>query len=103
VTVHLRAEEIAVLDWIARRLYYADPVGIHDEPTTYVPSRAQAIRELIARYMHKNGDRVPLDEMIDLQAEWGRFWMREASWRRASIKKKVEGLVHPPRMPALSP
>jgi hypothetical protein len=103
VTVHLREEEIAVLDWIARGLWYGDPIGKGDEPTKYVPSRAEAIRDLITRYIYQYDERIPLEEMIDHQAEWGQFWVREASWRRASVRKKVAGLVLPPRMPALTP
>lgn len=102
VTLHLQPAEIAVLDWIARHLYYSNPIGPEDEPTNFVPSRAQAVRELIERYVGRWEGRIPLDDLIDRQEDWGRFWVREASWRRASVRRKCLGEVHPPSMPRLS-
>lgn len=102
MTLHLRPSEIACLDWIARRLYFANPCTETDEPSNWVPSRAQAIRELIANYMERRGVAyIPMDEMIATQEAWGAFWIREASYRRAGVTKKMAGLVKPPSMPAL--
>lgn len=99
ITLHLKPSEIAVLDWIARHLRNTHPIDRDDEPTNWVPSRAQAVRELIDRYVGRWDDHIPLEDLIDSQERWGMFWVREASWRRASVKKKAAGLVNPPLMP----
>jgi hypothetical protein len=99
VTLHLRASEIAALDWIARRMYFAHPIKPEDEPTKLCPSRAQAVRDLIENYMNRRGAAAPLEDLIDTQEDWGAFWVREASWRRASIPNKMIGKVKPPSPP----
>jgi hypothetical protein len=102
ITIHLTAEEIGILDWIARGLYYGHPIGPDDEPTNYVPSRAQAIRDLIENYKRRQEDRIPLTRLLRRQDEWGAFWIREASWRRASVKRKQFGEVRRPEPPPLT-
>lgn len=98
LTVHLRPSEIAVLDWIAYRMLMASPQTIDDEPTRLVPGRAEAIRSLIESYQIRYPG-APYERLKNRQMEWGDYWVREASWRRAGPKNKRNGKVTQPKLP----
>lgn len=83
VTVHLDERDLATLDAIAISLYYEYP---HDPAidrfASVYPGRAQAIRELCARWRKLNNEE-PENILGSLCSQLGAFFTREASWRRS--------------------
>lgn len=109
ITVHLNGLDAATLDAIAIELYRTFP---HDPPNgvespdelgrPVYPGRPEAIRWLCSKYRQqaaKGGRPTPFQALIKLRDKLAKFWVAEASWRRAKEGTTGKRPVPPWREP----
>ena len=104
LNLSLEPEILAILDAIAIDLYEKNPHQPPDRLSQTVPNRAEAVRELARRYAVAREQRnrpIPGDMLIKMREALGRFWKKEAVWRRnktgvASATGKAKKAPKPP-------
>jgi hypothetical protein len=97
--MHLTRAEAAILDHIAIELYEQHPHDPHHELEAgwLTPGRAAAVRRLIERELIEGNQARTLGRLVRMQRKLGKFWIREASWRRTTKNTSPE--KRPPKPP----